>query len=83
MSIALPTPDRFEPQTIRKAICLTLAKAGIKMPISRAMIAITTNNSTNVKPFLFLFIFCLLYSFRDPQRQPLLGTLLLLFCLLI
>jgi hypothetical protein len=68
MSIALPTPDRFEPQTIRKAICLTLAKAGIKMPISRAMIAITTNNSTNVKPFL-LFIFCLLHTFFEIRKR--------------
>jgi hypothetical protein len=55
MSIALPIPERFVPQTILKAICLTLARAGIRMPINRAMIAITTSSSTNVKPLRFIF----------------------------
>jgi len=39
-----------------KAICLTLASAGIRMPMSSAMIAITTSSSTNVKPFFFIFV---------------------------
>jgi hypothetical protein len=42
------------PQTILKAICRTLANAGMRIPISSAMIAITTNSSTNVKPFFFI-----------------------------
>jgi hypothetical protein len=54
-------PDKLLPQTIRKAICLTLARAGIKMPINRAMIAITTNSSTRVKPLFFLIVFLLTY----------------------
>ena len=38
----MPIPDRFVPQTIRKAVCLTLNKAGIKSAISR------TNENTGV-----------------------------------
>jgi hypothetical protein len=34
MSIALPMPDRFVAQTILKAICLVLAKAGNKIAIN-------------------------------------------------
>jgi hypothetical protein len=30
----MPIPERFVPQTIRKAICLVLANAGIKIPIN-------------------------------------------------
>jgi hypothetical protein len=82
--MALPIPDRFVPQTIRKAICLTLASAGIKMPINRAMIAITTNSSTSVKPFfLFIFFSFFLFEIRKSDRfQVRFGLHLIDKCLL-
>jgi hypothetical protein len=43
-------------QWMRLVWSLTLFKAGIRIPIRRAMIAITTNNSMSVKP-VFLMIF--------------------------
>lgn len=36
---------------------LALCNAGIKIAISKAMIAITTNNSISVKAFLFIAVF--------------------------
>jgi hypothetical protein len=61
------------------ACSLALARAGIRIDISRAMMEITTNNSINVKPFLF-FMEILLETHRTFQAyrrkpSPALGTI--------
>ena len=53
MCTANPTFFKFDLQTVARACSLTLRNAGIKIPISTAMMAITTSSSINVNPLGF------------------------------
>ena len=52
---AMPICFRFDELTAFWAAIRALLSAGNRMPINRAMIEITTNNSIRVNAFLFIF----------------------------
>ena len=52
----------WDMQTDARACFLTLARAGIKMPIKRAIIAITTSSSIKVNAFFDMIILIISYS---------------------
>jgi len=71
----LPIEAKWDPQTILFAITLTLANAGIRIAIKRAITAITTSNSTNVNPSLAILL-PMLSPLNYSCRSPVVSTLL-------
>jgi hypothetical protein len=51
----------WDMQAAARACFLTLAKAGIKMPINRAIIAITTSSSIKVNDLFDMIILIISY----------------------